>query len=49
MEQAAENLDLQLRASALQLAVSVVSKDSQYNPAEIMSLAAHFYKFLKGA
>lgn len=44
-----DNLDLQLRASALQLAVTVVSKDSTYSPSEIMGLAYEFYKFLKGA
>lgn len=48
MDQAAQQLDLQMRASALQLAVQAVSKDNMIGPEDIIPMAHAFYKFLKG-
>jgi hypothetical protein len=48
MEQAVDNLDVQLRASALQLAASLVSKDGAIEALHVVPLAEAFYKFLKG-
>lgn len=48
MDQAAQQLDLQMRASALQLAVQAVSKDNMVGPEHVVDLAKDFYQFLKG-
>lgn len=48
MDQAAQQLDLQMRASALQLAVQAVSKDNMVGPEYVVDLAQEFYQFLKG-
>jgi hypothetical protein len=50
MDQVAQQLDLQMRASALQLAVGVFQKSSfpEYTEQEITHMAQAFYQFLKG-
>jgi len=47
MDQAAQQLDLQMRASALQLAVAAL-KDSTASFEDLMTMANAFYQFLKG-